>query len=52
MRKEASAKPPEPRVKGIRPKVLEDFQGRAEAVLSDAQKAQWKEMRGKLFDIP
>ena len=52
MRKEASAKPPEPRIKGIRPKILEDFHGRAEAILTDAQKKQWKEMCGEWFDSP
>ena len=50
--KEASAKPPEPRIKGVRPKILEDFHGRAEAILNDAQKKQWKEMVGVWFDIP
>ncbi|MGB8900108.1 MAG: hypothetical protein WCC90_13115 [Methylocella sp.] len=40
--------------KEILPKVIrirEDYDGKIEAVLSDAQRKQWKEMRGKPFDV-
>lgn len=40
------------RPRGIRSKARVDFDEKLEAVLNDAQKAQWNEMRGKLFDIP
>jgi hypothetical protein len=32
-------------------KIREDYDGKIEAILSDAQKKQWKEMRGKPFDV-
>ena len=38
----------------IRPKVMklrEDLQGKLEALLTDAQKKQWKEMLGKPVDL-
>jgi hypothetical protein len=44
--------PQETRLKGMRAKMREDYDGKVEAILNDAQKAQWNEMRGKLFDIP
>ena len=44
--------PQETRLKGMRARMREDYDEKVEAILSDAQKAQWKEMRGKLFDIP
>ena len=40
--------------KEILPKVIkicEDYDGKIEAVLTDAQRKQWKEMRGKPFDV-
>lgn len=44
--------PPETRLKGMRARMREDYDGKVEAILNDAQKAQWSEMLGKLFDIP
>ena len=38
----------------IRPKVIKirkEHEGKIEAILSDAQKKQWKDMLGKPFDI-
>lgn len=32
-------------------KIRGDYDGKIEAILSDAQKKQWKEMRGKPFDV-
>jgi hypothetical protein len=32
-------------------KIREDYDGKIEAVLSDAQRKRWKEMRGKPFDV-
>lgn len=44
---------PEPnRPRGIRSKARVDFDEKLEAIMSDSQKKQWKEMCGKLFDIP
>jgi hypothetical protein len=37
----------------IRPKIMKarkEYEGRIEAILTDAQKKQWKEMRGKPLD--
>ena len=49
---QSGGNPSEIRVKGVRPKARVDYDGKVEAILNDAQKAQWNEMRGKLFDIP
>ncbi len=49
---QSGGNPPETRVKGVRVKARVDYDEKVEAILSDAQKTQWKEMRGKLFDIP
>ena len=40
------------RPRGMRSNARVDFDEKVYAIMSDAQKAQWKEMCGKLFDIP
>jgi hypothetical protein len=52
LKKESGGKPQEIRRKGVRPMIIEEYDEKIEAILNDAQKKQWKEMRGKVFNIP
>jgi hypothetical protein len=46
---QSGGNPAEIRLKAL--KIRDDHQGKMEAILTDAQKAQWKEMLGEPFDL-
>ena len=52
VKKETENKGEKGRPRGIRSKARVEFDDKLDAVLSSAQRAQWHEMCGKLFDIP
>ena len=52
VKKETENKGEKGRPRGIRSKARVEFDDKLDAVLDSAQRAQWKEMCGTLFDIP